>query len=153
MARLVSVVVLGNPFTVHAQSDLVVTVDGVVVQEYSVAELMSLPQRIIKTRTIWADGIQEFEGPSLSSILYDAGVTTGQTLEFKSLDDFSIRIPTFTVSRIYPIVAIKHNGKQMHVRDSGPYRIIYPYDDDPSLKTEIVYARSVVMLSEINVLE
>ena len=153
MARLVSVVVLVTPFTVHAQSGLVVTVDDVVVQEYSIAELMSLPQRVIKTRTIWADGIQEFEGPSLSSILYDAGVTTGQTLEFKSLDDFSIRIPTFTVSRIYPIVAIKHNGKVMHVRDNGPYRIIYPYDDDPSLKTEIIYARSVVMLSEINVLE
>ncbi|MDC0435550.1 oxidoreductase, partial [bacterium] len=60
---------------------------------------------------------------------------------------------TFTVSRVYPIIAIKRNGKTMNVRDNGPYRVIYPYDDDPSLKNEIIYARSVVMLSEINVLE
>ena len=153
MVWLVSLAGLATPFPVMAQSALVVTVNGAVVREYSMAELLSLPQRTVKTRTIWADGIQEFEGPSLSSILYDAGVASGQTLEFKSLDDFSIRLPTYTVSRIYPIVAIKHNGMEMNVRDNGPFRIIYPYDDDPSLKNEIIYARSVVMLSEINVLE
>ena len=141
------------PFSAFAESALIVTADGKVVREYSWAELKSLPQTIIRTETIWADGIQEFEGPSVSSILYDAGIADAQKLEFKSLDDFSIDLPSYTVSRIYPIVAIKHNGMEMNIRDNGPYRIIYPYDDDPSLKTEIIYARSVVMLSEINVLE
>jgi len=41
----------------------------------------------------------------------------------------------------------------MGVRDKGPYRIIYPYDLDNSLNTETVYAKSVAMLVEINVLE
>ena len=136
-----------------APSALCVSVNGAVVREYSIADLMSLPQRTIKTRTIWSDGIQEFEGPSLSSILYDAGVANRKTLEFKSLDDFSIQIPTFSVSRVYPIVAIKHNGKAMNVRDNGPFRVIYPYDNDPSLKTEIIFAQSVMMLREINILE
>ena len=136
-----------------APSALFVTVNGAVVREYSMAELMALPQRTIKTRTIWSDGIQEFEGPSLSSILYNAGVASRQTMELTSLDDFSIKIPTFTVSRVYPIVAIKHNGKAMNVRDNGPYRVIYPYDNDLSLKTEIIFAQSVMMLREINILE
>ena len=140
-----------TPLSVYAESALVVTANGAVIREYTLEQLKSLPQTIIKTKTIWADGIQEFEGPSVSSILYDAGISDAQILEFKSLDDFSIDIPTFSVSRVYPIVAIKHNGMEMHIRNNGPFRIIYPYDDDPALKTEIIYARSVVMLSEINV--
>jgi len=136
-----------------AGDSLVIAMDGELVCEYTYEDLMSFPQTTIRTNTIWSDGVQEFEGPSLSAILYDAGLSDGQTLELKSLDHFSIQIQGYTVSRLYPIVAISHNGKRMNVRDNGPYRIIYPYDLDKSLRTETVFAQSVRMLVEINVLE
>ena len=140
-------------FPIFADTTLVLSVDGEILQEYTYENLQALPQKNIKTHTIWSDGVQHFEGPTLSAILYDAGLSDGRTIELKSLDDFSIQIQGFTVSRVYPIVAIKHNGKKMGVRDKGPYRIIYPYDLDNSLNTETVYAKSVAMLVEINVLE
>ncbi len=142
-----------TPSTALANHTLIVSSDGVILREYTLSDLKALPQSTVQTTTIWADGLQSFQGPSLSSILYDAGATNGQTLELSSLDDFSVKLSSFAVSRVFPIVAILHNGEPMSIRNHGPYRIIYPYDDDASLKNEIVYARSVKMLAKINVLE
>ena len=40
------------------------------------------------------------------------------------------------------ILAMKRNGDYMPVRDKGPLFVIYPYDSEPELKSQIFYGRS-----------
>lgn len=37
----------------------------------------------------------------------------------------------------------------MSVRDKGPLWVIYPYDSDPALQSEVTYARSIWQLVRI----
>ena len=48
-----------------------------------------------------------------------------------------------------PIIAYERNGKEMSVRSKGPLWIVYPYDSNPSYKTEAIYSRSIWQLEGI----
>ncbi|RYH00603.1 oxidoreductase, partial [Salipiger sp. IMCC34102] len=39
----------------------------------------------------------------------------------------------------------------MQVRDKGPLWIVYPYDDTPEYRSEVIYSRSIWQLDRIEV--
>jgi len=47
-------------FPIFADTTLVLSVDGEILQEYTYENLQALPQKNIKTHTIWSDGVQHF---------------------------------------------------------------------------------------------
>jgi hypothetical protein len=47
------------------------------------------------------------------------------------------------------VVAHLLNGKPMSVREKGPLFVIYPFDDDPQLRTTIYYSRCIWQLKSI----
>ena len=87
--------------------------------------LNALPQHRLETYTDWTEGLQVFEGPLLVDVLERVGAY-GTTLRAIALNDYQVDIPSAD-SGNYPVVlALRHNGTPMSVRDKGPIWIIYP---------------------------
>ncbi|WP_102896809.1 molybdopterin-dependent oxidoreductase [Phaeobacter piscinae] len=121
--------------------------------EFSMEELRNLPVAQFDTRTIWTSGEQAFTGVSLAALLAHVGVAEGQSgvVVARAINDYAVEIPVSDATNGGPMVAYERNGSSMSVRDKGPLWIVYPYDSDPTYRTEAVYSRSIWQLEEITV--
>ncbi|MDE4139047.1 MULTISPECIES: molybdopterin-dependent oxidoreductase [Rhodobacterales] len=113
-------------------------------------QLMSLGQTSFETETIWTSGTQAFTGVSLKDLMAHLGVTSG-VLQARAINDYMVEVPLSDAIEGGPIIAYERNGKTMSVRSKGPLWIVYPYDSNPSYKTEAIYSRSIWQLEGINV--
>jgi hypothetical protein len=95
--------------------------------------------------------VSEFTGVSLATLLETVGAT-GETLRAVALNDYAVEIPAGDAVAGGPILAYEMDGAAMSVRDKGPLWIVYPYDLSAEYRTEVVYARSIWQLSEVEVL-
>lgn len=118
----------------------------------SLEDLDKLAQTEFSTTTIWTDGADTFSGVSLMTLLDHLGAR-GETLELTALNDYAISMPMADIESNAPIVATRMNGETMSVRDKGPYWVIYPYDSDPSYRTETIYSRSIWQLDRLKVMD
>lgn len=117
--------------------------------EMTMEDLRKLPKVRVATATPWHDGQQVFEGVPLSALLEHAGAK-GETLHVVALNKYRTEIPVSDLER-QPILAYLRNGSPMPVRDKGPLFIIYPYDSDPALRSELFYGRSAWQVRSIAV--
>lgn len=102
----------------------------------------------VRVTTPWTDGEQQFVGVLGRKIL-DAVGARGETITARAINDYQVKIPAADL-RVYPVLlALKHNGKYMRVRDKGPIWIIYPRDTHPELDTDQITDRWVWQLSEM----
>lgn len=113
--------------------------------------LESLPQASVITNTPWYDEVGEFEGPLASAILEAAGVEASANLRVIALNDYSAVVPASDFAEFNVILAMKLNGVTLRVRDKGPLFIIYPFDSNPDLNSEVYYNRSVWQIKSIEV--
>ena len=44
------------------------------------------------------------------------------------------------------------NGDVMLVRNKGPLWVVYPYDENPEYRSEVIYSRSIWQLDRIEVI-
>ena len=131
-------------------SDTILTVTGPDrAREYDLAALESLTAESFVTSTIWTEGRSTFTGVPLKSLLQDAGITADQ-ITAQAINDYAIDIPVEEITAEYPIIAYRVDGNTMSVRDKGPLWIVYPYDDRPDYRTEVVYSRSIWQLDRIS---
>ncbi|MBX9297770.1 molybdopterin-dependent oxidoreductase [Chromobacterium piscinae] len=112
--------------------------------------LAALPQHTISTRTPWLPGVSRFTGPYLQDVLNLVGAK-GRMLKAIALNDYKTDIPLDDVARYQVVLARLLNGKPMPVRDKGPLFIVYPYDSQPALRSEIYYGRSAWQLKSLQV--
>ena len=49
------------------------------------------------------------------------------------------------------VVAHLFNGKPMSVREKGPLFVIYPFDEQPQLKTSTYFSRCIWQLKQIEI--
>ncbi len=112
--------------------------------------LRQLPVTSFKTNTIWTQGVQEFTGVSLDTLAQHVGMS-GAHLTVSAINDYHVDIPLSDARQGGPIVAYLRNGEEMSVRNRGPLWIVYPYDQSPEFRTEIIYSRSVWQLDRIKV--
>lgn len=96
--------------------------------DFDRAMLENLEWRSIDSHTRWTEGPQTFEGVPLSVILDRVGVS-GNILSAVALNDYKVEIPIGDAEANSVLLAMKHNGEWMKVRDKGPIWIVYPYDD------------------------
>jgi hypothetical protein len=94
--------------------------------------LTDLGLTTLRTATAWTDGVQEFEGVLLKSVLERVGAE-GTMISATALNDFVAPVPMEEVERYDVILAMKRNGTEMAVSDRGPLWIVYPRDDFPEL--------------------
>ena len=115
---------------------------------FDIAALEALPKTEIRTSTPWT-GVSTFEGVSLADLLAAVGAT-GATIKATALNDYTVEIPAADAT-LGAIIAYRVDGKQLSVRDKGPLWIVYPFDENPALKTETNFARCIWQLQALKI--
>lgn len=110
--------------------------------------LKSLDTKVFTTSTIWVEGDIEFTGVSLRDVLDYAGAT-GSTIGAIASNDYKVEIPADGLEENAPVIAYMMDGATMSARGKGPLWIVYPFDDDPKYRTEVIYSRSIWQLNRI----
>ncbi|MDR5753935.1 MULTISPECIES: molybdopterin-dependent oxidoreductase [unclassified Caballeronia] len=100
------------------------------VYRISEAELLKLPVHTIVTSTRWTRK-STFTGPLFSDVLKLVGAT-GRTVDFVTLDDYTVSMPANHAEAYGAILAYTMDGKRLEVRDFGPFFLVYPRDAYPS---------------------
>ncbi|MDO1582781.1 molybdopterin-dependent oxidoreductase [Rhizobium oryzicola] len=143
--------------TAHSQSKPILTIDGLISKNtvdgtatFDRAGLEALGVESFETKCPWYTGPVKFEGPLMSRVLDHVGAT-GKTLVVQALNDYSTEIPIEDFKRFRVILAMKRDGEYMPVRDKGPLFIVYPYDSDPELQSQLYYKRSAWQVARMTV--
>lgn len=118
--------------------------------EFDMDMLNALAQRTTTVETPWTEGKISFAGP-LGSALLEAVGATGTSLKVTALNDYSADVPVADLQQWPVIFATTMDGQPMSVREKGPLFVIYPFDVDSSLYTEMYFNRSVWQIAEIEV--
>lgn len=118
---------------------------------FDLAMLDSLPQRETRTTTPWHEGLQVFSGPRLSDLMAALGAR-GSELRVVALNDYAATMPWSDLETYPVILATRHNGRPMSVRQHGPLFVIYPFDEFPELRSEVYFTRSVWQIDRIEVM-
>ncbi|NBN62680.1 oxidoreductase [Microvirga tunisiensis] len=136
---------LAAPVRAASPQDILLTVEGRIdggQKSLTRADLEALGLESVTTTTPWYDGAMTFEGVSLAR-LFEALKIKGDMVEVVALNNYFVEIPTADLIERKAILAMKRNGAYMAVSDKGPLFIVYPFDADPSLRSEVHYSRSV----------
>lgn len=123
---------------------------GNVSHDLTMADLQKLPRVETRTTTPWHDGVQIFEGVSLQ-VLMESLKLSGANAQVTALNRYRTTIPMKDFSDHKPVLAYLRNGVPMEVREKGPLFIVYPYDTNPSLKTDTYFSRSAWQVRSITV--
>lgn len=108
-------------------------------------DLNNLQQTSFTTSTIWTDGEMRFSGVSLADLI-EAYDITAQTVEAVALNNYAVTFPVEEALSANALLATQMNEKAMSVRDKGPVWIVFPFDSDASLRSEVYYSRSIWQL-------
>ncbi|UUP18856.1 molybdopterin-dependent oxidoreductase [Nitratireductor thuwali] len=152
-AAFVSILVLAAPPEAAAQDAVVLTIDGAIEGgsiDYTIEQLEQMPSATIATSTPWEDGVVSFEGVPMAALMEAVGAK-GTAVRVVALNNYRTDIPLADFTDYGVILAFKRNGDYMPIADKGPLFVIYPFDDRPSLKTELHYARSAWQVRRITV--
>ncbi|WP_082541625.1 MULTISPECIES: molybdopterin-dependent oxidoreductase [unclassified Rhizobacter] len=117
---------------------------------FDAAALQKLPQLSFWTRTPWYATPRKFTGVRLRDLLAAAGAQ-GQLVRAVALNDYKVDIPIEDAATSDVMVAWLLDDKPMPVRDKGPLVIIYPFDDQPELRTAVHYGRAVWQLRLLDI--
>ncbi len=121
--------------------------DGLTVQ-FTMDDLQALPAVSFETETIWFTGTQRFTGVPLAAVMQQVGITEG-TIEASGSDDFTIELNMSLAAEAGAIIAYQRNGSPMSVRKKGPLRVLYPFDDFPPLKRDLLFDNTIWHLVRI----
>jgi hypothetical protein len=112
------------------------------------AMLEQLGTDTVRTRTPWHDGEVTFSGVRLDKLMAYVGAE-GRSVTAVALNDYVTTIPIDDFSRFQVILALKRNGEYMSVRDKGPLFIIYPFDSDSTLQSQVYFGRSAWQVAKL----
>jgi hypothetical protein len=118
--------------------------------DFDMAMLEKLPQRSFTTGTPWYPKPRTFTGPLLRDVLAAAGAS-GTQLRLIALNDFKVGMPASDADKYDVVLARLLDGQPMPVREKGPLFVIYPYDSNPELQSELFFNRSAWQLRTIEV--
>ena len=110
--------------------------------------LEALGVEALSTSSTWTDGVTEFEGVPARAVM-DAVGARGDKVVAYALNDYSVEIPIGDFESYPVLFALRMNGRDLTVRDRGPIWIVYPRDDFPELRSEVINARWVWQLSRL----
>ena len=145
---LAAIAFAGPTFAADVPAITISSASGSVTLDRNELEAMGLVS--IKTTTPWNEGVVDFEGVPLKTLLEKANAT-GETTTITALNDYSVDVPTADFAEFGTILAVKRNGSYMPVDDQGPFFVIYPFDSNPVLQGQPYYGRAVWQVKEITV--
>nr|WP_272070134.1 hypothetical protein [Marinomonas sp.] len=110
--------------------------------------LNALPRHSVSTHNLWTDGLHTYEGFSALDLLNMLG-NQGNVLQITALNDYMTEIPIADFAEQGAIFATHQNGKPMSVRNLGPIMVIYPFDTNETVRSDIYYSRSIWQIKHI----
>ena len=130
-----------------ASGNLTRSTDGEIA-ELDWAMLEALGFQTVTTTSPWYDEAHIFEGVPARALMEYLGIEA-QEVTAIALNDYQASIPAKDFLEKNVLLALSMDGKPLSVRDKGPVFIIYPFDQDESLRNETYFARSVWQLREL----
>ena len=135
-------------------AEAILTVEGRTRQatafEFEMADLEALPQATVVTTTPWHDGVVEFAGVPLATLMEEVGAT-GDVAYITALNGYAVEVPISDFGEFGVILAAKANGEYMPVSDKGPLFVVYPFDALPELQSEQYLMRAVWQVKSITI--
>ena len=119
---------------------------------YTQADLLALDSVTLETNTPWTDGLLQFEGARLETVLDDAEVDAEQLLA-SALNGYSVVISVPTAIKEGAFIAVQIDGQPMRVRDKGPFWLVFPWAERPELLNREVRSWSVWQLQRLEPVE
>ena len=119
-----------------------------VVHEDGVEAPTELVQPLLPTRILQDLAIDDAARGAASHDLLHGG----DVLRARAINDYYVDIPVSDAIEGGPIIAYKMNGDVMLVRNKGPLWVVYPYDENPEYRSEVIYSRSIWQLDRIEVI-
>jgi len=116
--------------------------------DFDAAMLERLPQHSYSTKTPWYPAPRKFTGVLLRELLAAVGAR-GTTVRAVALNDYHVDIPVDEARRHDLLIAYRLDDKPMLVRDKGPLVVIYPFDDQPALRSALNYSRAAWQLRRL----
>ncbi len=117
---------------------------------FDMAMLKAMPQHEVATTTPWDEGLRRFSGVRISD-LFEAVGAESSTFLARGVDDYQAEFSGVDVDKYPVIVALEEDGAPISVRNLGPLRIIFPFDDHPELLTNNNKAIAVWQLIHMTV--
>lgn len=152
-AALLTVVTLAGPGLAN-ETRVILKIDGKIagggVREFTRADLERLGGSAVRTSTPWHEGVQTFEGVPMEAVMQAVGAQ-GSKVVVVALNQYRTEIPLADFKEHKVLLATKRGGQYMEVRDKGPLFVIYPFDQNPDLKSERYYSRSAWQVRSITV--
>jgi len=118
--------------------------------QFDQAALNKYATTTVITETPWTNGLVTFEGVLVRDILASLK-HKGSQVAATAINDYTVKIPIKDFDDYNVILAYKMNGKVMNIRDKGPLWLIYPWTENPELKTELYHSRSIWQLKLLTV--
>lgn len=120
-----------------------------IVQEYSSDQLLGMSVVEVTTENDFVEQMTTFSGPLLRDLFGPSALSPTDTISVTALNDYSTTIPAKDALDYDVIVAVLMDGKEMSVRDKGPFWIIYPMSDHPELNDPGYNDRLIWQLSKM----
>jgi len=136
----------GKPILTISGAITLTNVDGEAIFDRAMLEAQGTETVI--TKTPWFDGVTEFSGVRLDKLMERVGAK-GQAVTAVALNNYVTTIPIKDFTDFRVILALKRDGKYMSVRDKGPLFIIYPFDSDPALQTQVYFGRAAWQVAKL----
>lgn len=112
-------------------------------------QLEALQQRTTVTQTPWTEQQDNYSGPLGRALIEAVGAEEAQWMSIAALNDYHTQVPVSDFFDYPVVLAMKKNDRWLRVRDRGPIFVIYPFDEQPHLKTEMHYNRSAWQVNSI----
>ncbi|RBO86295.1 hypothetical protein [Marinomonas aquiplantarum] len=112
--------------------------------------LAALPQYSVTTKNPWAKGVHSYQGFSAVDLL-ETLKAKGTMLEVTALNKYMTKVPVEDFQTNGAIFATHRDGVPMSIRNLGPIMVIYPFDQNPELKSEVYYGRSIWQIRHIKI--
>lgn len=136
---------------------VVLTIEGAISKtnvnqqaQFDMKMLEKLPQHSFSTRTPWYPNAVTFTGPLLRDVLSAVG-SKGSQITAVALNDYKTEIPVEDATRYDVIVARLMNNRPMPIREKGPLFIVYPFDAEAPLRSELYYNRAAWQLNGLRI--
>lgn len=112
------------------------------------ALLESFPLTGFATHTPWSDDLQQFAGVRISDLFKAVGASSADFTAI-ALDDYKFTVTDLDIDSYPVIIAYLQDDKPISVRQLGPLRIMFPFDDHPALRTHLNESSAVWQLLEL----
>lgn len=139
------------------QGDVILTVGGAIqntngngTANFDLAMLEALPKSSFKTASPWFQQETLFEGTPLASLLEAVGAQ-GTSMSAMAINDYAVDIPLEDATVHKALLAYKVDGEYLPVRKRGPLWIVYDYDSNSKLRSEVFYTRSIWQLRSMTI--